>query len=187
MARELHERFGAAREQVERAGLFGALPDPLTLLRKAYEAGPSDPDVSRVYLAAAMLSASERTSDGRLAAALKVASRIVAAYSSPELALGPEGDRVRDDALPGGWMGALTNWERFRYAWLRGMDVLLGAERDERLRGVVDELVRMDGGEREPMRVAIQEKWPPDEVAVTLSVLGIGLSAWGIYRELRRR
>lgn len=182
----LHERIGVAEEVVGRVPLLLApvLADPGTLLKEAFATGPRDAEAANALLAAALLSQARATHEGRLAATLALLSRLVA-KADPRKTLGPDGAALRDDLMPNGWQYTIVSWPRLRYAWREGLAELLDVrEKDRGIVEALDEVTRLSPSEPEPVSVSIQETWPPPAAALALTLAGLGIGGWTIWREL---
>ena len=199
----LHRRLGLNREVV---GGISALQGPVlpaadTLFDQAFAMAPEDPVQAQVILAAALLAESKAATEGRLAAALSLLARLVA-KADPRQTLGPEGSWLRGRIMPNGWRYTAKSWPRLRYAWREGMRELLnlgpgeaGLETvgrleaetgDEAVADALDEVTRISAAEPEPVAVAIQETFPAPRIGFAITVIGLGLSFYGVYTTYQR-
>lgn len=187
----LETRLGITTEDLEQFGLLqDRLDPPETHLQKAAAAASTNPKAVQAQLAAAILSQAERTSEGRLAAALALLAPLVA-KSDPRMTIGPDGRALRADVMPNGWQYTICSWPRLRYAWREGMrSILTLGPEDKAIVDALDEVTRLSPAEPEPVSVAIQEQWPSPVVTFVISLLGLGSTAWMIgqaVEEHRKR
>jgi hypothetical protein len=185
----LHQRLGVTEAQVRQVDLLRgtALPDPNTLFDAAFARASVDEHEAQTLLAAAILSQARSTSEGRLAAALTLLSKLVA-RANPMKTLGPDGSDIRDYAMPNGWRHTAQSWQRLRYAWRDrlGLRDLLDVEPGDPVGDALDEITRMSPAEPEPVSVAIQEQYPPPRIGFAITIVGLGISFYGIHRALQR-
>lgn len=183
----LSERLGIDDSEVETYGLVsaGGLAHPGELIHQACEIGPEDPRGAQVKLAAAALSAAQLTDEGRHAAALAMIAPLIA-DADPMMTLGPAGADLREYCMPNGWKYTFASWERLRMAWQSGgLKKLLGVDegRHRFIVSALNEVTRMTAMEPEPVKVAIQEKWPPEPIPFAVTVIGLGFTLRGIMKE----
>ena len=135
-------------------------------------------------LASAMLATAQNTSEGRLAATLSLLARLVAKSDANQL-LGPAGAGIRQEILPNGWRYSLSSWPRLRYAWREGLkDLLVLTPEDAPIVDALDEVTRLSPAEPEPVSVAIQESWPQPRIAFAVTLTGVLIAGYSMYREL---
>ncbi len=179
----LPERLGVPKEHFgEDLGvpLETSLPAPRDLYTSACKRGPADPKGAALLLAASLLSAAQKTSEGRLSAALVLLARLVAKSDANKL-LGPDGAAIRHEVMPNGWMPMIDSFPRLRYAWREGLRDLLTVPPEEAgTEQALDEITRLTPAEPEPVAVAIHENWPPPMLGIAVGVLGLGLSLWSM-------
>lgn len=142
-----------------------------------------------MLLAAALLQKAQSTNEGRLSAALSMIAQLVA-KADPQRTLGPPGAELRAHLIPSGWMAMADSWEKTRYAWREGMEVLLGAEQSPSSRATVqalNEITRLSPAEPEPVKVHIQESFPAPKIAFAVTAIGLGFSLRSFIKEWRSR
>lgn len=142
---------------------------------------------AQLLLAAAILDRAQKTNEGRLSGALSMIAQLVA-RADPEKTLGPEGAQLRHHLLPNGWISMTESWERTRYAWREGMEVLLDANATSEGRALVqalNEITRLHPAESDPVKVHIQETFPAPKVAFALTAIGLAFSARTFIKEVR--
>ncbi len=181
----LARRLAIPVELAERAGLTDpkVLKDPAALIQAAAQVGPKDPEAASALLAAAVLGQSEQGADPRLSTFLRLLASMIS-HSKASVLLGPEGSALRAQLMPNGWLYTIQSWPRSRYAWREGMTRLLevGPEDIDRLHAL-DEITAMSGSEAEPVSVVIQDVWPPKPVTTILTLIGMIVTSFGLYRE----
>lgn len=180
------------------------LPSANVLFEQAFTAARTDPRGANLLLAAAILQQGRETPEGRLAGALPIVARLVA-RADPMMTLGPTGAELRDRTMPNGWRYTMQSYPRFRYAWREGLRDLLQVGRSARnqdafgevepadpklvaeyaLADAVDNVTRLDPAEPEPVQVVIQEQFPPPRIGFAITVVGLGLSFYGLYSTFR--
>lgn len=181
------KRLGIPPEHVEQVSLLAnpGLPNPEVLFRQAFATGESNPREAQILLAAAILSQSQQTAEGRLSGALSLIAQLVS-RADPFMTLGPKGAVLRQELMPTGWEAMTKSWDRTRYAWREGMEELLSvSEEDRPLVQALDEITRLHPADPEPVKVAIQEQFPPPMVGFALTLLGLGLTLRGVIKEIR--
>ena len=192
-----------------------SLPEPDALLDEAFKVAPTDPKGGQALLAAAVLSESTLTPEGRHAAALSLLAPLVAG-ADPYMTLGPKGAELREDLMPNGWRYTISSWERLRYAWREGLWSLLGLEKQDGAAGrpasvedafgeaggpvegqrteeprhlavmsALDEVTRLSPAEPEPVKVAIQEQWPSPKISFFVAIASLGLTVWTAWYKVR--
>lgn len=186
---DLAARIGVAPRHVDRFGgeivSKGSLADPDTLIDRAFQLGPSDPEGAQAMLAAAALSGAQQISDGRHAATLALIAPLVG-KADPNMTLGPAGAPLRAEIMPNGWRYTLGSWERLRYAWREGLADLLGVEpEDGAVVNALNEVTRLTPAEPEPVKVAIQEQWPHPKVATVLTLIGLSFTGYTLWKDVR--
>lgn len=181
----LARRLAISVELAQRAGLTDPklLKDPAALIQAAAQVGPKDPEAASALLAAAVLGQSEQVADPRLSTFLRLLASLVS-HSKASLLLGPEGSALRAQLMPNGWLYTIQSWPRSRYAWREGMTRLfeIGPEDTDRLHAL-DEITALSGSEAEPVSVVIQDVWPPKPVTTILTLIGMIVTSFGLYRE----
>jgi len=184
---KLHDRLGLPREEMGNLPILAgrALPDPNTLFDQAFEGAEEHPQESQTLLAAALLSQARNTPEGRLSGALALIAKLVA-RANPDMTLGPRGSELREHLMPNGWRYTAQSWGRLRYAWREGMRDLLDVHEHDPIADALDEITRLNPAEPEPVSVAIQEQFPPPTVGFAITVLGLSLTGYGIYRNWQR-
>lgn len=182
----LADRLGLPDAAVSRAASGGDLLGPADgLFDRAFAAGPTDPASAQVLLAAALLSRSQESSDGRLKTVLCLLARL-AGKAPVDKSLGPLGRAMRDDLLPSGWKETTKSWPKIRYAWREGLSELLDPpDSEEATVEALNELTRMHANEQDPVPVAIQEVWPSPPVTLALSLIGTALAIRPVVQEVR--
>jgi hypothetical protein len=179
-------RMGLDEEVVRRASANGDLSgSSSSLFDRAFAAGPTDPEVAGVLLAAAVLQASQEAMDSRLKSTLALLARLVA-KAPVRKTLGPAGRALREELMPSGWKDVTASWPKIRYAWREGLVELLEPP-DSELGTVeaLDEVTRLHANEPDPVPVAIQETWPSPPVTFALSVIGTALAVRSVVKEMR--
>ena len=189
MTTALHQRLGVTSAQVKQVDLLQgtALPDANSLFDEAFVRAKEDANEAQILLAAALLSQSRQTSEGRLSAGLALIAKLVA-RADPMQTLGPDGAAIRDSSMPNGWRYTAQSWKRLRYAWREpnGLKVLLGVDADDPIADALDEITRLSPAEPEPVSVAIQEQFPAPRIGFAITMIGLGISFWGINRSMQR-
>lgn len=183
----LAERLDLPEDRIEKIAILGghALPDPDVLFAATWKTAPQDPDTAQVLLAAAILSCSGKTAEGRLSAAQALLAPLVA-NANPAKTLGPDGAKLREDLLCSQWEATIRSWKRLRHAWREGLSELLDPAPEKRaIANALDEVTRLNPAEPEPVAVAIQEQFPPPRVGFVLSALGIGLMIRSAAKDMR--
>lgn len=181
------ERLGIPAETVEQVDLLAspALPSPDILFEQAFTVGEKNPAEAQILLASAILAQSQKTSEGRLSGALSLIAQLVS-RADPYMTLGPKGASLREELFPTGWKAMTLSWDRTRYAWREGMEHLLGVRpEDKPIVQALNEITRLHPAEPEPVKVHIQEQFPPPMIAFGLTVLGLGLTLRTAIREIR--
>jgi len=181
------ERLGVPIEQIEQVGLLASpvLPAPETLFAQAFATGESNPQEAQLLLAAAILAQSQQTTEGRLSGTLSLIAQLVS-RADPYQTLGPKGAQMRQDLFPTGWEAMTKSWDRTRYAWREGMEHLLDVRpEDQPIVQALNEITRLHPAEPEPVKVHIQEQFPPPMVAFGITILGLGLTLRTVVKEIR--
>ena len=185
----LHQRLGVTQAQVKEVDLLQgtALPDADTLFDQAFARAQIDALQAQTLLAAALLAQGRQTAEGRLSVALVLLAKLVA-RADPMYTLGPTGTPIRERVMPNGWRYTAQSWQRLRYAWREpdGLRALLGVESGDPIGDTLDEVTRLSPAEPEPVSVAIQEQFPPPRIGFAITMIGLGVSFWGINRALTR-
>lgn len=185
----LHKRLGVSLGQVESVDLLSrpVLPDANTLFTRCFERAKSSPEEANILLGAALLAQARQTSEGRLSAALALLAKLVS-RADPMMTLGPSGSDARDFAMPNGWRYTAQSWHRLRYAWREpgGLKFILGVQPGDDVADALDEVTRISPAEPEPVSVAIQESFPPPKIGFAITIIGLGISFYGIHRSLKR-
>jgi hypothetical protein len=185
----LHQRLGVTQAQVQQVDLLQgtALPEANTLFDQAFARAQTDANEAQVLLAAALLSQARQTAEGRLSAALSLLAKLVA-NADPMYTLGPTGAEFREHSMPNGWRYTAQSWQRLRYAWRepRGLKDILGVDPNDPIADALDEITRLSPAEPEPVSVAIQEQFPPPRIGFAITIVGLGISFWGISRTWSR-
>lgn len=181
------ERLGVPLEQVEQVGLLASpvLPTPEVLFTQAFTIGEKNPAEAQLLLAAAILAQSQHTHEGRLSGALSLIAQLVS-RADPYKTLGPKGAQLRQELFPTGWQAMTQSWDRTRYAWREGMEHLLDVRpEDQPIIQALNEITRLHPAEPEPVKVHIQEQFPPPMIAFGITILGLGLTLRSAVKEIR--